>query len=65
LRSPVHLTSLAVNGFKRSLAYEVARDGVTVNAMCPGPPTAVLLASDAGGSYVDATMNPNGGDVIV
>lgn len=87
-----------VIGFTRSLAYEVARDNVTVNAICPGPidtalfrgipeswrtrklaelpigragtvdeiaPTAVLLASDEGAYYVGATMNPNGGDVML
>ncbi|ODT14063.1 MAG: 3-oxoacyl-ACP reductase [Kaistia sp. SCN 65-12] len=87
-----------VIGFKRSLAYEVARDGITVNAICPGPietalfqalpeewkkrklgelpigragkveevaPTAVLLASDEGAYYIGATMNPNGGDVMI
>ncbi len=87
-----------VIGFTRSLAYEVACDGVTVNAICPGPietelfrglpedwrrrklaelpigragqvkeiaPTAVLLASDEGAYYVGATMNPNGGDVMI
>jgi 3-oxoacyl-[acyl-carrier protein] reductase len=87
-----------VIGFTRSLAYEVARDGVTVNAICPGPietelfkalpeewkkrklnelpigragqvdeiaPTAVLLASDEGAYYIGATMNPNGGDVML
>jgi len=87
-----------VIGFTRSLAYEVARDGVTVNAICPGPtdtelfrdlpeawrkrklaelpigragsveeiaPTAVMLASDEGAYYVGATLNPNGGDVMV
>jgi 3-oxoacyl-[acyl-carrier protein] reductase len=87
-----------VIGFTRSLAYEVARDGITVNAICPGPidtalfrgipedwrkrklaelpigrpgtveeiaPTAVLLASDEGAYYVGATLNPNGGDVMI
>lgn len=87
-----------VIGFTRSLAYEVARHGITANAICPGPietelfralpeawkrrklselpigragtvdeiaPTAVLLASDDGAYYVGATMNPNGGDVMV
>jgi len=87
-----------VIGFTKSLAYEVARDGVTVNAICPGPietelfrglpeewrkrklaelpigragqveeiaPTAVLLASEEGAYYVGATMNPNGGDVMI
>jgi 3-oxoacyl-[acyl-carrier protein] reductase len=76
----------------------VARDGITVNAICPGPvdtelfrnipeewrnnklagmpigragtvdeiaPTAVLLASDSGSFYVGASLNPNGGDVMI
>jgi 3-oxoacyl-[acyl-carrier protein] reductase len=87
-----------VIGFTKSLAYEVARDGVTANAICPGPietelyrglpeewrktklnelpirragqvteiaPTAVLLASEEGAYYIGATMNPNGGDVML
>jgi 3-oxoacyl-[acyl-carrier protein] reductase len=87
-----------VIGFTKSLAYEVARDGVTANAICPGPietelyrglpeewrkaklnelpirragqvteiaPTAVLLASEEGAYYVGATMNPNGGDIML
>ena len=87
-----------VIGFTRSLAYEVAAVGVTVNAICPGPietelflglpeawrarklrelpigragrveeiaPTAVLLASEEGSYYVGATLNPNGGDIMV
>jgi len=87
-----------VIGFTKSLAYEVARDGITVNAICPGPietalfrgipeewrkrklaelpigragtvdeiaPTAVLLASAEGAYYVGATMNPNGGDIML
>jgi 3-oxoacyl-[acyl-carrier protein] reductase len=87
-----------VIGFTRSLAYEVAADNITVNAICPGPidtelfraipedwrkrklaelpigragrvdeiaPTAVLLASDEGSYYIGATLNPNGGDVMI
>ncbi|MDB5403925.1 MAG: 3-oxoacyl-[acyl-carrier protein] reductase [Acetobacteraceae bacterium] len=85
-------------GFTRSLAYEVAQFGITVNAICPGPietdmsatlseawrarkraevplgrfghveeiaPTAVLLASDEGSYYTGASLNPNGGDVMI
>lgn len=88
----------AVIGFTKSLALEVARDGVTANSICPGPietdlwrglpeewranklaelpigrvgqvdeiaPTAVLLASDEGAYYIGATLNPNGGDVMI
>jgi 3-oxoacyl-[acyl-carrier protein] reductase len=87
-----------VLGFTRSLAYEVAQYGITVNAICPGPietdmsatlseewrarkraelplgrfgrvdeiaPTAVLLASDEGSYYTGASLNPNGGDVMI
>ena len=84
--------------FTRSLAYEVVRDNITVNAICPGPvdtdlyraipeawrrrkmaevplgrpgsvdeiaPTALLLAADDGAYYVGASLNPNGGDIMI
>ena len=87
-----------VLGFTRALAREVAREGITVNALCPASvdtpmarvlpkewfeahfeqqplgrfahvdeiaPTAVLLASDAGAYYTGASMNMNGGDVMI
>jgi 3-oxoacyl-[acyl-carrier protein] reductase len=87
-----------VLGFTRSLSYEVAKDNIRVNAICPGPldtelyralpedwkrqkmtelvigrpgkveevaPTALLLASEDGGFYVGAALNPNGGDIMV
>jgi len=88
----------AIIGFTRSLAREVIRDGINVDAICPGAvatelggdipsglrarrlaeiplgrfgaagevaPTAVLLASGEGEYFVGATMNLNGGDVMV
>jgi len=45
-------------GFSKSLAREVARHGITVNAICPGPTETPLLddvrASSRGGKIMDA-----------
>lgn len=87
-----------VLAFTKALSFELIQDGITVNAICPGPidtpllraipqdwldakrdelpikrmgrvdevvPTVVLLASDAGSYYVGASMNMNGGDVMI
>jgi 3-oxoacyl-[acyl-carrier protein] reductase len=87
-----------IMGFTRSLAYELAHDGITVNSINPGPietplllglprdwldrkkaelpigrfgrvdevaPTALLLASEEGSYFVGASLNMNGGDVMV
>jgi 3-oxoacyl-[acyl-carrier protein] reductase len=92
-------TKAGVIGFTRSLAYEVIKDGITVNSICPGPidtpllraipknwlkrkqkelpigrfgrveevaPTVLMLACDPDGAYyVGASLNMNGGDVMV
>lgn len=88
----------AVLGFTRAFAREVIKDGITVNAVSPGPtdtdlsrtnslewrarliaeipagrygeteeiaPSVVFLASDAASYYVGASLNPNGGDVMI
>jgi len=87
-----------VMGFSRSLAYEVAKEGITVNTINPGPintpllnglpqdwlemkknelpigrfgevgevaPAALLLASEEGSYFIGASLNMNGGDVMV
>jgi 3-oxoacyl-[acyl-carrier protein] reductase len=87
-----------IMGFTKSLAYELARDGITVNSINPGPietpllkalprewlemkikelpigrfgrpeevaPAALLLASEEGSYFVGASLNMNGGDVMV
>ena len=47
-----------VIGFSKSLAREVARHGITVNAICPGPTETALLdevrASARGAKIMDA-----------
>lgn len=88
----------AVLGFTRAFAREVIADGITVNAVSPGPtdtdlsrtnspewraqleseipagrygevteiaPSVVFLASDDASYYVGASLNPNGGDVMI
>ena len=87
-----------IMGFTKSLAYEVATDGITVNTINPGPietplllglpeewlamkkgqlpigrfgrveevaPAALLLASEEGSYFIGASLNMNGGDVMV
>jgi 3-oxoacyl-[acyl-carrier protein] reductase len=87
-----------IMGFTKSLAYELAGDGITVNSINPGPietpllkalprewlemkikelpigrfgrpgevaPAALLLASEEGSYFVGASLNMNGGDVMV
>jgi len=45
-----------VLGFTRSLAREVARHGITVNAVCPGPTDTALLASVMQGEEGQKTL---------
>jgi 3-oxoacyl-[acyl-carrier protein] reductase len=87
-----------IMGFTKSLAHELAHDGITVNSINPGPietpllkalprewlemkikelpigrfgrpeevaPAALLLASEEGSYFVGASLNMNGGDVMV
>jgi 2-hydroxycyclohexanecarboxyl-CoA dehydrogenase len=45
-------------GFSKTLARELARDGITVNVVCPGPTDTALLASvmagERGGKVIEA-----------
>ncbi len=50
-RSAYHAAKHGVIGFARSLALEVARDGVTVNVICPGFVDTKMVA-DAEGDFV-------------
>lgn len=47
---------------QRKLAEIPLHRPATVDEIAP---TALLLASDEGGYYLGATLNPNGGDVMV
>jgi 2-hydroxycyclohexanecarboxyl-CoA dehydrogenase len=45
-----------VIGFSKALAREVARDGITVNCVCPGPTETALLASVMAGEQGEKVL---------